>query len=185
MNSKSIILKTAALAFLFSLAACSNSSESQNKEVADEKASRASSTSQALSAGNVKFNDDKLNAIYPWYLELQEALVVEDFSAAKKAAFAIEEGSRQLNSSSEMLTTASEIVEASDIARQRELFQTLTAEMIAQVKSSGLQSGEVFIAHCPMAFDNTGADWLSSTKEIRNPYYGDEMLTCGSVEETI
>src|SRR5690606_2231601 len=109
MKSKSMSLKVASMAVLFSLAACSSPSENQNKEVANEKAGQTSSAGQAPSAGNVKFNDDKLNAIYPWYLELQEALVVEDFSAAKKAAFAIEEGSRQLNSSSEMLTTASEI----------------------------------------------------------------------------
>ncbi|NNC61403.1 MAG: DUF3347 domain-containing protein, partial [Eudoraea sp.] len=35
--------------------------------------------------------------------------------------------------------------------------------------------------HCPMANSNKGADWLSSSKEIRNPYYGEAMLTCGSV----
>ena len=36
--------------------------------------------------------------------------------------------------------------------------------------------------HCPMAQDNKGAMWLSETKEIRNPYFGDKMMTCGSVE---
>jgi hypothetical protein len=30
-----------------------------------------------------------------------------------------------------------------------------------------------------------GADWLSKEKEIKNPYYGSQMLNCGSVEETI
>jgi membrane fusion protein, copper/silver efflux system len=36
-----------------------------------------------------------------------------------------------------------------------------------------------------MADSNKGADWLSLEKEIRNPYYGDAMLSCGSVERTI
>ena len=36
-----------------------------------------------------------------------------------------------------------------------------------------------------MANDNNGADWISKEKEIKNPYYGDEMLTCGSILETI
>ena len=36
-----------------------------------------------------------------------------------------------------------------------------------------------------MANDNNGADWLSSEEEIRNPYFGDKMLTCGLVKTTI
>ena len=34
-----------------------------------------------------------------------------------------------------------------------------------------------------MANDNQGAYWLSATKEIRNPYFGKQMLNCGSTEE--
>jgi Cu(I)/Ag(I) efflux system membrane fusion protein len=36
-----------------------------------------------------------------------------------------------------------------------------------------------------MAFDFDGAEWLSDSDQIRNPYFGDKMLTCGSVEDTI
>ena len=179
MISKSTTFKIASMAILFSLAACSGQEEKSDAEQASAPASKIE-----LPA-NLKFNNDKMNAMYPWYLELQEALVIEDLSAAKKAAFSIEEGSRQLGGSSELTNTAAAMVAARDIARQRELFQTITAELIAEVKNSGLKSGELFIAHCPMAFDNKGGDWLSSTEEIRNPYYGDEMLTCGSVKETI
>jgi len=48
-----------------------------------------------------------------------------------------------------------------------------------------VKSGEVYKQYCPMAFDGKGAFWLSSSEEIRNPYYGDKMLKCGRVEETI
>lgn len=27
--------------------------------------------------------------------------------------------------------------------------------------------------------------WLSEIKEVKNTYYGDKMLTCGTVEEII
>ena len=30
-----------------------------------------------------------------------------------------------------------------------------------------------------MAFNNEGAYWLSDAEQIRNPYFGDKMLTCG------
>jgi Cu(I)/Ag(I) efflux system membrane fusion protein len=32
-----------------------------------------------------------------------------------------------------------------------------------------------------MAAGNKGADWLQKQKEIRNPYFGKSMLTCGTL----
>ena len=43
----------------------------------------------------------------------------------------------------------------------------------------------IYIQKCPMANNNKGAIWLSTDEEIRNPYYGDAMLTCGSVIDTL
>lgn len=184
MLLKSRISNIASMAILLSVAACGSPTENAGTERA-ENGKSGEAVSQVEVPGNLKFKDDKLNAIYPWYLQLQEALVVEDVAAAQKAAFAIEEGSRQLGGAEGLTRAASEIATASGIDEQRATFQAMAGLMIQEVKSSGLQSGEVYVAHCPMAFDNKGADWLSSTEEIRNPYYGDEMLTCGSVKETI
>jgi Cu(I)/Ag(I) efflux system membrane fusion protein len=39
----------------------------------------------------------------------------------------------------------------------------------------------VLRVHCPMAFDNRGADWLQPTPAVENPYFGKEMYRCGSV----
>jgi hypothetical protein len=36
-----------------------------------------------------------------------------------------------------------------------------------------------------MAFDNTGGDWLSAKPTVLNPYYGDAMLTCGNLKDTL
>jgi Cu(I)/Ag(I) efflux system membrane fusion protein len=36
-----------------------------------------------------------------------------------------------------------------------------------------------------MAFNNKGAYWLSNEREIKNPYFGSEMLECGSVEDSL
>ena len=43
----------------------------------------------------------------------------------------------------------------------------------------------LYVQKCPMANSNKGAIWISTEKEIKNPYYGDAMLTCGSVIEII
>ncbi len=57
--------------------------------------------------------------------------------------------------------------------------------MVALAKAFGPFDETIFVQHCPMADNNNGADWLSLDKQIRNPYFGDKMLTCGSVTETI
>ena len=44
---------------------------------------------------------------------------------------------------------------------------------------------KVYLLHCPMAFNDTGADWLSNSTEIKNPYFGSKMLTCGSVKDSV
>jgi Cu(I)/Ag(I) efflux system membrane fusion protein len=36
-----------------------------------------------------------------------------------------------------------------------------------------------------MADNSKGADWLSTDENIKNPYYGASMLTCGEVIEEI
>jgi membrane fusion protein, copper/silver efflux system len=36
-----------------------------------------------------------------------------------------------------------------------------------------------------MANGDQGAYWFSAEKEIRNPYFGDMMLSCGETRETI
>jgi Cu(I)/Ag(I) efflux system membrane fusion protein len=36
-----------------------------------------------------------------------------------------------------------------------------------------------------MANNDQGANWLSTYSEIRNPYFGDMMLSCGETHDTI
>ena len=57
--------------------------------------------------------------------------------------------------------------------------------MIELVKNSGLSTGEIYVDYCPMAMNDKGAYWLSNRKDIRNPYFGDKLMTCGEVKETL
>jgi Cu(I)/Ag(I) efflux system membrane fusion protein len=78
------------------------------------------------------------------------------------------------------------VQDQSAIDEQRTAFIPLSKTMIAIVKAfSPLNGDTLYVQHCPMANDNKGADWLSEKKPIRNPYYGDQMLTCGSVTDSI
>ncbi|HEX6431678.1 MAG TPA: DUF3347 domain-containing protein [Niastella sp.] len=71
-----------------------------------------------------------------------------------------------------------------DIEHQREHFVALSEGMYALVKAFG-GGKTLYHDHCPMAQDGKGAMWLSEIKEIKNPYFGDKMMECGSVEEEI
>ncbi len=71
-----------------------------------------------------------------------------------------------------------------NIKHQREHFATMSEEMYTLVKAFGA-GRPLYHDHCPMYDDNKGGMWISETKEVKNPYFGAEMLTCGKVEEVI
>lgn len=78
-----------------------------------------------------------------------------------------------------------EIGSKSDLEGQREVFVSLSQNMIQIGQQISGLDGKLYVQHCPMANNDKGANWLSLEEEIRNPYYGDAMLTCGSVVGTI
>ncbi|HWJ92395.1 MAG TPA: DUF3347 domain-containing protein [Flavisolibacter sp.] len=80
-----------------------------------------------------------------------------------------------------LLKNATSLSEAQDIKKQREQFANLSNNMIALAKAVKLTAQPIYQAYCPMK----KAAWLSREKEIKNPYYGSAMLTCGQVVETI
>lgn len=78
------------------------------------------------------------------------------------------------------------IHKSTEIEKQRKGFEMISDQLILSIESYGVSKGkEVYIEFCPMAFDDKGAFWMSSQKEIRNPYFGDMMLKCGEVTRTI
>lgn len=73
-----------------------------------------------------------------------------------------------------------------DIEKQRGAFETISSALIQAADQFGLGGdASAHVVHCPMAFDNKGADWLQADKEVRNPYFGAAMLKCGSVTRSI
>lgn len=74
---------------------------------------------------------------------------------------------------------ATSISTSSDVEGQRKYFNVLSDNLIEAVELFGINSDKAYKAHCPMAFDNAGANWLSEIEDIKNPYFGAAMLTCG------
>jgi len=72
------------------------------------------------------------------------------------------------------------------LSQRRLYFINFSNALIASVKSFGISTNEiVYIQHCPMANNDKGADWLSLNKNILNPYFGEQMLTCGWISNEI
>ena len=71
-----------------------------------------------------------------------------------------------------------------NIKHQRNHFSMMSEDVYDLVKAFG-GGRPLYHDHCPMYNENKGAMWLSEQKEIKNPYFGASMPTCGSVEEII
>ena len=142
---------------------------------------------------------EQLSATFDKYLKLKDAFVASDAGEARtaaaetKSALAGVDGSllsgaaiNDWNAYRDGMDRALDaIASEGDLENQRELFSDLTASMYESVKAFGLGGDVAFYEYCPMAFDNAGGYWLSDSETIRNPYFGDKMLTCGSVQEKL
>lgn len=73
---------------------------------------------------------------------------------------------------------------AGKIDHQREHFATLSKDVNDLIKMFGTKQ-KLYQDYCPMYNDGKGAIWISETKEIKNPFYGSQMLTCGSLKKTL
>ena len=71
-----------------------------------------------------------------------------------------------------------------NIKHQREHFDMLSKDIYQLVKTFG-GGQKLYYDHCPMYNDGKGANWISETKDIANPYLGKSMPTCGTVKEEL
>ena len=117
------------------------------------------------------------------YYKVKDALVATDTEAAAASAATLVEAIADKNEA--ILSSATIIASSTDAATQREEFEKLSMAIYDWVKAEKPGEATIYKQFCPMAFSGKGAYWLSSNKEIMNPYYGDKMLHCGSVREEI
>ena len=125
------------------------------------------------------------------YLELKKALVNSDHTSAsdkaaelKKLIVAIQEKGLSANEKEVMNTIhqrTDDIINTENIDKQRDYFRILSDEIILVASAIPDLKSSLFVQYCPMANNNQGAQWLSDSKEIRNPYFGEQMLNCGDV----
>ena len=155
----------------------------------DQKGSGNSDTTvhaaEKVDTADVTLKDAKVQAIYTGYIALKNALVEAKSEVAQKAAATLKTDLANYKGCENTALTAAKIADAKDLAAQRKDFTALSSDVIALFKHAEVTKGAIFVQHCPMANNGEGGDWLSSEEKIQNPYYGDEMMECGRVVETI
>lgn len=114
------------------------------------------------------------------YLAVKDALVLTDGTKAQNAAKAFLEASDNASLKNDLEMIAG----TNDVKVQRQAFESLSMKMYDLVQASGSDS-PLYKQYCPMAFNNKGAYWLAAEMEVNNPYFGDVMLHCGSVQERV
>ena len=170
----------AALGIIFIVGCKENkqAEEVREAELQMQKQEEASTKEMAMAS----FMDEATESAWASYLRLKTALVNSDLKEAQAAADKLAGSLGEGNSAVGQM--ASEISQAPDIEKQRQLFSAL-GEQIEPLFRENLSEGTIYKQFCPMAFNNEGGYWLSDKGEIRNPYFGDKMLKCGKVAEEI
>ena len=142
---------------------------------------------------------DVLKPLLTEYLIMKDALTNDNLDEAKQAGtnilksmeginmslFTGESHSVWMGLSSDLKNTLQHVQHFKTLEEIRKAFQQVSNTMLGLESSFNPNNETLYVLHCPMANNNKGADWLSTSKEIKNPYYGQAMLTCGEVTKEI
>ena len=131
----------------------------------------------------LEFNNENVANVYEHYEHIKNDLVGSNPGDAQKGAEMLNEALNKVEGANAALSVSQEIAATDNLKVQRKAFSELSTEMEALLRGK-ITSGKLYKDFCPMAL-NGGAYWLSSIEDIRNPYYGAQMLSCGKVVEVI
>ncbi|WP_343329829.1 efflux RND transporter periplasmic adaptor subunit [Polaribacter staleyi] len=142
---------------------------------------------------------DQLNVVFNTYIELKNALAIDNTQNLKKQSKQLltdlgKVDMKLLKSKNahqhwmplekELKATANLISNTDDIKVQRTYFKNLSSNMATALEVFGIHE-KVYHLYCPMSDNNKGAYWLSKEEKVVNPYFGGAMLTCGEVKQVI
>lgn len=171
---------------LFTFTSCGNGQKqpSENESAKHEKAAERSDHDKAQSE---ELSQEQMKKVLAGYFALKDALVQTNGEQASNLAMNLVEavGKKEGALIGKIRIDAESIYETKDVDLQRDLFYTLSDNVYSLIKEASPIEKTIYRQYCPMAMNNEGAFWLSLDEEIRNPYFGDQMLTCGSVKEEI
>jgi len=183
------------------ITACNRSSQSPNENAAKtEQTAQNGLAVETTDATADAQSTASITEIVNNYLLLKNALTADNSEKAADAGKALEasfKGFNKANLNADQRKSFEEIADVAiehgehiganggNIGHQRGHFALLSKDIYDLVKAFGDAGQPLYQDFCPMYDDGKGAIWLSETKDIKNPYYGKKMLTCGKMNEEI
>ncbi|HAR74516.1 MAG TPA: mercury transporter [Flavobacteriaceae bacterium] len=139
---------------------------------------------------------NQLSQVFDAYFLLKDAFVKaneneisKQITAFSKSISTVEMG--KLSHESHMVwmevlkdleTTSKQLSQEKNIEKQRTTFAKLSQPMFKLAQKANL-GYTLYYQNCPMF--NGGSNWLSKDSDIKNPFYGNMMLTCGSTVDKL
>ena len=184
------------------LAACNNKSSDKKENKTDTSQTAATNVDTSIkptTASTATNQQASIREILAGYLQMKNAFAKDNSKDAAAAGNQMVKTFENFNKTSltaeqakiynDIEDDAKEHAEhvglnAGNIKHQREHFEMLSKDIYQLVKTFG-GGQKLYYDHCPMYNDGKGANWISETKEIANPYLGKSMPTCGTVKEEL
>ncbi|MBN2134498.1 MAG: efflux RND transporter periplasmic adaptor subunit [Acidobacteria bacterium] len=167
--------------------------ESKNTHPSDEKhTSQTMHQSGHENPGKTnKIISGNLNLILEEYFTIQQELTNDNLKGTKASAEKLVSILKQIkqhgsDTLQKLIKNSADISKAQDITVARDKFYNLSQlliDLVEKYKPSGKKP--IVLMFCPMARNNAGAYWLQDNKDLRNPYYGSEMLKCGEMKKIL
>ena len=151
-------------------------------------------------------NSDALNQSFAKllgsYYDVKDALVASDTAKANTAAASLAINADSLlvseiiDSSGLLKTTASNfaatisgsakgLLGEKELEAKRKEFQMISEALYDLTRTIRYDQEKIYHQFCPMAFNDAGAYWLSKEEQIKNPYFGSKMLSCGETRDSL
>ena len=121
---------------------------------------------------------EPVKSVYDHYIAIQTDLSKDSLKGLDGHANAIAKavkGDEMKMLSSDVAKQAETLAKAKDLKAAREAFKPLSTSLVKYLADNKAGKGTYHEAYCPMA----KASWLQTSKDIKNPYMGKSMLTCG------
>ncbi|MBU2526788.1 MAG: efflux RND transporter periplasmic adaptor subunit [Bacteroidetes bacterium] len=133
------------------------------------------------------------------YILVKNALVKDNLTEADKqvkslqkavsgtsmALFKGDNHNKWMDYQKRMNAQTTQFLQTKKIDEARTVFIELSNILIEMTHDFGPFEQTFYIQYCPMVNQNKGAEWLSISKTVENPYYGAKMNDCGEVTKTI
>jgi len=202
MKVNPVIVRAFAISFVVGVAACSgNKKETSDQDLQNQvKAEAPASRIEIKEFENVDSGvKSQLNRFLSDYFTMNQALIEDNQEGARAAAIELMATVHNFDRSKlrgDQMTFYHEqiakinigltgITKSDDIEETRLELVKVSEGMYALTKAYHPNESALYYQFCPMAKNGEGANWLSNTKEIINPYMGQRMLKCGRTKEML